>query len=244
VFLLQGEGERRWQISAQKDLSLAPDMPLKILSRFKPDQEYVLKTGDMLYLPPGYAHHGVAEGDCLTWSIGFRAPGRQELSQAFLDFLRDEIYFEGSYEDHDLKPAAHPGTIDDAMEARFAKMLNPLLKSAGDASLRQQFLGRYLTEPKLHVTFDAPQKTSVTSFWRSALRLGIALDLKTRLLHLRGRFFMNGEDILVSSGDRKIWQILADTRALCATSLEALSPASRALLHNVYMAGYVTMRDQ
>ena len=91
VFLLQGAGQRRWRISAQTDLSLRKDMPLKILARFKPEQEFLLETGDMLYLPPGYAHDGIAESECLTWSIGFRAPTAQDLAVAFLDSLRDEI---------------------------------------------------------------------------------------------------------------------------------------------------------
>ncbi|MEP7157499.1 MAG: cupin domain-containing protein, partial [Betaproteobacteria bacterium] len=94
VFLLQGTGKRRWQISSQKDLRLKADVPLKILARFKPEQEYVLECGDMLYLPPGYAHHGVAETECLTWSVGFRAPSQQEMSAALLDHVRDAIQFE------------------------------------------------------------------------------------------------------------------------------------------------------
>ncbi|MBY0573150.1 MAG: cupin domain-containing protein, partial [Undibacterium sp.] len=73
VFLLQAHGQRRWQISAQKDLSLLEGMPLKILRNFKCEEEYVLEAGDMLYLPPHYAHDGVALGDCMTYSIGFKA---------------------------------------------------------------------------------------------------------------------------------------------------------------------------
>src|SRR5260221_416764 len=78
VFLLQGRGKRRWQISGQKDHSFVPGLDLKILERFAPEAEWLLEPGDILYLPPGVAHHGVAETECLTWSIGFRAPSDPE----------------------------------------------------------------------------------------------------------------------------------------------------------------------
>lgn len=74
VFLLQAAGEREWRYGRQKDLSLEPDLPLKILSRFEPEAQAVLAPGDMLYLPPQAAHDGIATGDgCMTISIGFRA---------------------------------------------------------------------------------------------------------------------------------------------------------------------------
>ena len=74
VFLLQAEGQRKWRISAQKNLSLIEGLPLKILSKFKATEEFILEPGDMLYLPPHYAHDGIAIGDCQTYSIGFRSP--------------------------------------------------------------------------------------------------------------------------------------------------------------------------
>ena len=87
VFLLQVEGRRRWRVGAQKDLSLQPDVPLKILENFEPSDEWVLEPGDMLYLPPHIAHDGVAEGECMTCSIGFRAPSAGELGAQFLYYL-------------------------------------------------------------------------------------------------------------------------------------------------------------
>src|SRR5437762_13345898 len=105
VFLLQGEGQRRWRLSRQRDLALKPDVPLKILARFRPDHEVLLDPGDMLYLPPGIAHDGVAIAACSTYSIGFRAPSAQELGIAFVDWLRDRIALHGRYRDQVL-PAA------------------------------------------------------------------------------------------------------------------------------------------
>src|SRR4051812_46214158 len=91
VFLLQGQGQRRWRYGQQADLSLRPNLPVKILRRFTPEHEIVAQPGDMLYLPPHYAHDGVAQEACTTWSIGFRAPSSNDLATAFLDFLRDAI---------------------------------------------------------------------------------------------------------------------------------------------------------
>jgi 50S ribosomal protein L16 3-hydroxylase len=91
VFLLQGSGTRRWRVSAQRDLALVANAPLKILRRFRPQREWSLEAGDLLYLPPCYAHHGVATADCVTWSIGCRAPARQEMAARFLEFLQDNL---------------------------------------------------------------------------------------------------------------------------------------------------------
>ena len=89
VFLLQLQGSRRWRIAAPGDNELQPDVPLKILRKFKPEQEWLLAPGDMLYLPPGWAHDGVAEGECMTASIGFRAAGRAELRTEVLQQMLD-----------------------------------------------------------------------------------------------------------------------------------------------------------
>jgi 50S ribosomal protein L16 3-hydroxylase len=90
VFLLQAHGRRRWRIGRQKDLSLQPDVPLKVLSHFEPEEEFVLEAGDMLYLPPKWAHDGIAEGECMTYSIGFRSPARDELAREMLLRMSDE----------------------------------------------------------------------------------------------------------------------------------------------------------
>src|SRR3954469_4493369 len=95
VFLLQGRGTRRWQVSRQRDYAFVPGLPLKILQRFEPDREWILEAGDMLYLPPGVAHYGVAESECLTWSIGFRAPSDNEFARSLLDARHEELDLRG-----------------------------------------------------------------------------------------------------------------------------------------------------
>ncbi|NBR29035.1 MAG: cupin domain-containing protein, partial [Betaproteobacteria bacterium] len=91
VFLLQGGGTRRWQFGNQRNLDLIEGVPLKILSRFRAQEDLLMQSGDLLYLPPQYAHNGTAVGECLTWSIGMRAPGEREVAAQFLDFLQDRL---------------------------------------------------------------------------------------------------------------------------------------------------------
>lgn len=243
VFLLQGEGERRWQISAQRDLSLVPDHPLKIMAKFEAEQEWIVKTGDMLYLPPGYAHQGVAKTDCVTWSIGFRAPSAMEISHAFLDFLRDELSVLGQYSDGDLLPTEAPGGIDLAMQQRLANVLGHVTNASTRTSMLRRFAGRYFTEPKSHIYFDAPEAVmSAKSLSRKILARGVELDLKTRLLFVDAMFFINGEDLDVPAKDRVVWRTLANTRALSAEDVEPLSEISFSLLQNLMGNGYLHVR--
>lgn len=244
VFLLQGTGERRWQISAQRDLSVAPDVTLKLLANFKPEQEWVLKTGDMLYLPPGYAHHGVAETDCVTWSIGFRAPGAAEISYDFLDFLRDELAPVGVYKDRDLSATEAPGSIDRNMQARLTQILAQVTQAASQTVMIKRFAGRFFSEPKSHVFFDAPdRKISTRTFLQKIKTNGVELDLKTKFLFVDNMFFINGDELQISTDvpnkDRLMWRALANTRVLAARDVAQLSLLSHMLLQNLVANGYV-----
>jgi 50S ribosomal protein L16 3-hydroxylase len=240
VFLLQGEGERRWQISSQHDLSLSPGHPLKIMANFRAEQEWILKTGDMLYLPPGCAHNGVAETNCVTWSIGFRAPAAEELSHAYLDFLRDEVSPHGLYKDADLKPTVTPGGIDLDMQSRLIKILSCVTHASGHIDTMKRFAGRYFTEPKSHVYFDAPDVIMSAEMAAQNIReRGVQLDLKTRLLFVDTLFFINGEDLDVPSKDRAVWRVLANNRILSCEEVAELSENSFALLQNLLNNGYL-----
>lgn len=130
VFLLQGMGRRRWQIStdpaAPKDFR--PDVELKQLRRFKPTHEWILEPGDMLYLPPGVPHHGVALGECMTFSVGLRAPAVMELLADFLDRGAEHLPEERRYADPGLTPPVHAGEID----AGVVKSVGRLLRDAID----------------------------------------------------------------------------------------------------------------
>lgn len=112
VFLIQGRGRRRWQIQRRPDRSYRRGLDLRVLRRFAPDREEVLGPGDMLYVPPGVAHHGMALEDCSTYSIGFRAPSHRTLVALFAERLLASIPEGRLYADPELLPARSPGGVD------------------------------------------------------------------------------------------------------------------------------------
>jgi len=212
VFLLQGQGHRRWQISTQTDLAILDGVPLKILRRFEAEDEWVLGPGDMLYLPPHVAHHGVAVDACMTYSIGFRAPATEELAHGFLMHLQDTLALEGRYADPDLRRQAHPGEIGRAMLGQIEGMIAQIKWSRRDVA---EFAGRYLSEPKPNVLFDPPEAPlSRAAFNKQANRAGVALNPKSRLLFTGKRFFINGEAFTPAADEAVALQHLADRRRL------------------------------
>ena len=126
VFLLQGLGHRRWQISTQADKRLIEGAPLRVLKEFHVEQEWILAPGDMLYLPPQCGHNGIAEDDCMTYSIGFRTPAYQELGEQFLVYLQDRICLNGVYADPKLKTQTHPSELSEEMIKQVAGAINKI----------------------------------------------------------------------------------------------------------------------
>jgi 50S ribosomal protein L16 3-hydroxylase len=251
VFLLQGQGHRRWQISTQTDLTILDDEPLKILRRFKAEEEWLLGPGDMLYLPPHVAHYGVAEDACTTYSIGFRAPTTEELAHGFLMHLQDTLKPEGRYADPDLRLQSHPGEISRAMLAQIEGMIAKIKWGRRDIA---EFAGRYLSEPKPNVFFNTPDAPLTrAAFHKQASRHGVALDPKSRLLFAGGRFFINGEAFTPAADETAALKQLADQRRLApargtppdarpAGGLGAAPPLPAALrerLYNWYEAGWL-----
>jgi 50S ribosomal protein L16 3-hydroxylase len=235
VFLLQGRGRRRWSISRQKDLAFVPGLDLKILARFKPESEWVLEPGDMLYLPPGVSHHGIAESECLTWSIGFRAPTDEELVQGFLDFLRDRLSPEGHYRDPGGIPVRHPGAIPVRWMEHAARAMCSIRWSDRDI---RAFAGRFLSEPKAHVFFAPPSRQlSRAQFEQQASRRGLDLDPRSRLAFSGTMFFMNGDEVRIPAPARGLVRRLADARRLEAP-LKAPRPFWD-LAHAWYVRGFL-----
>jgi len=146
VFLLQAEGSRHWEISESYDGELLPDCELKVLRHFSAEQEWLLEPGDMLYLPPGVAHHGVAHNAGMTWSIGMRAPSGADLFLALGEWLAEKEDEGGRYGDPELSAAAHPGEVDLAAINRFGEFLRSPFE--GDLEFRS-FLGTFLSRYRL-----------------------------------------------------------------------------------------------
>lgn len=240
VFLLQASGRRRWRIGAQRDLAVIEDAPLRILREFRPSREWVLEPGDMLYLPPHYAHDGVAMGECMTYSIGFRAPSAQELAARFLAHLEERIDLPGRYRDPDLKRQAHPAEISPAMLRQASALLHRIRWSDSDV---REFLGCYLSEPKPHVFFSAPVRPlGAASFRRRCAGAGVRLDPKTQLLFAGSAFYLNGESVTVDAADRPTLRRLADRRRLNAA--DAVSAGALDLLYDWYRHGLLRIGAQ
>lgn len=233
VFLLQGQGRRRWRIGRQKDNSLVEDLPLRILKNFSPTEDWILEPGDMLYLPPDWAHEGVALGECMTWSIGFRAPPAQELADQFLTFLQDSLCLNGIYRDLDLIPQSHPAEISAQMIDRVSTMLAKIRWNRKDV---QTFLGKALTEPKSHVFFDPPE-TPLTRkrFDVQMTKRGVRLDARSQMLFSGKQFFLNGDIITIPALLKSAMQQLADTRRLPPSTDTGLID----LLYEFYLDGFV-----
>jgi 50S ribosomal protein L16 3-hydroxylase len=234
VFLLQGAGRRRWQISRQRDLGLIEDAPLKILRNFRAAREWTLESGDMLYLPPRYAHDGVALDDCITLSVGFRAPSAQDLCSRFLDFLQDRLDVPGRYADPDLRPARRPACIDPAFARRLLRLLEGLRWTRQDML---QFIGEDLSTPKPQVTYTRPQRPlAAAAFARAAAARGLRLLPQTILLYDTRAFYINGERCVAVAAARPLLRRLADRRRLAAAVLPA---TALDLLYGWYRAGYL-----
>lgn len=237
VFLLQGLGHRRWQISTQEDRSLIPGAPLRILQKFDVEQEWVLEAGDMLYLPPQCGHNGIAEDDCMTYSIGFRTPAYQELAEQFLVYLQDRIRVDGAYADPDLKTQLHPSEISADMLRQVAQTIRKVQWDDEDVA---NFLGSYLSEPKPHIFFDAPAKPlSLARFEQALQTRGVALDLKTQMLCHGSSVFINGDAYPVGKGSYRVLRELADTRQLPVAG--KLTSEALELLYEFYLDGYVEL---
>jgi len=223
VFLLQVAGQRRWRIGRTRDHRLVEGLPLKILAQFEPEDEWLLAPGDVLYLPPRWAHDGVAVGEGMTASIGFRAPAPTELARELLLRLadaaepaaRDKLYGDAT-QPATAAPGAIPGRLQDFAVRALRRAV------AADEPVRCA-LGEWLSEPKERVWFDiaatAPQ-----------LGNGVRLDRRTRMLYDEGYVYINGESFRIGGRDARLLRRLADQRCLGAREMARFSAAARRIL--------------
>ena len=226
VFLLQAQGQRRWRIGRQKDLTLQPDVPLKILANFEPEEEFVLEPGDMLYLPLLHAHDGIALGECMTYSIGFRSPSRGELARELLQRLAEDAEDAvgvSVYRDPDQAAVAHPGEIPGEMLAFARDAVQDALK---DPQALGRALGEYLTEPKPNVWFETcePEECQLDG--------PVRLDRRTKMMFDEQHIFINGESFIAAGLDATLMRRLSDERRLGQQDMDQVSAEARALMQD------------
>ena len=247
VFLLQAHGTRRWRIGKQKDGTLQANVPLRILSNFKPELTFDLEPGDMLYLPPRYAHDGVAIGECMTYSIGFKVPKQVDLGRELLlryadavdeENLPDEeltkpvkLKPEVLYRDADQEATPNPAQIPTAL-LEFAQQA--ITKAMADPDALARHLGEHLSEPKSNVWFDAPEGAVKLSRKR-----GVKLALQSQMMFDARHIFLNGESWRAAGKDAKLMQKLANQRFLDARDMAMASDAAQALLQDWLEQGWL-----
>ena len=233
VFLLQAHGTREWRIGPVQRPVWRDGMPLKLLKHFVPTEVMTLHPGDVLYLPPGYGHDGVAtSADCMTYSIGFRAPTQGELAQQLLQrhwdaMEADELAHGVRYGDAQLKPSRTPARVPKPLQAFALEAVQSMLSQPQAFHLA---LGEVLTEPKPRVWFEPPGQ----------VKLGACrLDRRSRMLYDDTHVFLNGEAWRVKGSDAQVLRQLADQRHLSAAQVKGASAAVRSVLKDWLAQGWL-----
>jgi 50S ribosomal protein L16 3-hydroxylase len=231
VFLLQVQGRRRWRVGRVADASCVEGEPLKLLRHFEAENDWLLEPGDMLYLPPRWGHDGVAEGgDCMTCSIGFRAPTAGELGRELLQRLADEDEDDEGplYRDPRQGATATPGAVPEALLA-FAQAA--VARRLADPQALARALGGLLTEPKPRVWFERHSAGPGAG--------GVRLDARSRMMYDPRHVYLNGEAFAARGRDARLMRQLADRRQLPAADCARLSPPAAALLAEWVAAGWL-----
>jgi len=203
VFLLQARGTRRWAIQENpSNLSRRDDSDLDVLANFEADQEWLLEPGDMLYLPPGVAHFGVAGPDCMTFSIGLRAPDTPGMISDFSEFVTQQLPEDSRYQDPDLGPEEagpriHPKTIE-RLRGLFDRLVNSSNEELGD------WFGRYITEPKPWLRFETEANPAQADTVDQHLAQGDTPLLRSDVLAV-WREGPDGRPHVFVDGDMEVW---------------------------------------
>ena len=221
VFLMQGEGQRLWRLGQHCDSTsaLLPHDELRILSAFETDQEYLLGPGDVLYVPPGIAHWGIAQGECTTFSIGFRAPALNDMLSRWTDQLLLQMDGEQFYSDTGRAPATRPGEID----ANDIKEALAQLRRALDQNVSSQWFGELITEPRYDIEPDQDDIADAQNLLRNGAQ-AVSLSPTTKLAWQQNDagiiVFANGESVESTKSVLPGLLVLCDRQYLTGASLD------------------------
>ncbi|MFZ5755628.1 MAG: JmjC domain-containing protein [Pseudomonadota bacterium] len=244
VFLIQGFGSRVWKIGPQVDDSqLLPHPDLRILKGMDISDEFLCEPGDLLYLPPGYAHWGIAQEACTTYSVGFRAPSDRELLDGFCNHLIEHTPETERYGDPGLAAPRHPGALDTATLERFRQRIARLVDQP---DLLAGFLGSALSDPKYATQPEPPARRYTAAALGKKLARSVALRRheSSRFLLLAdfGTLYVDGHPLVLADRHAiELAAVIADHRVLPAGELRsALDHAStQALLLELCNSGHL-----
>jgi len=229
VFLLQVQGSRRWQIGGFADdkTPFIPDVALRILQEFDAMETFVCEPGDLLYLPPQLAHYGVSQtDDCMTWSVGFRAPSADEIVTSLADFIGESLCEDDRYKDPDLTLQAHTSEISDEAIARVKAIITE--KLSNEATIKAWF-GRYMTQPKYHDQLIAAEKPLTEAELIKEMAQGVVICISegSRLAFSEAEngllLFADGDGFDVSVADKLILLRLTEQKSLDESELYSSS---------------------
>lgn len=250
VFLLQGFGKRRWQISATPvdEENRLPDLDLNIMRDFQATEEWILEPGDMLYLPPGLAHHGVAMEDCMTLSIGFRAPAHADIITGFTDSVASELGDDQRYADPDLQMQKHSGEIT---KESLHKVQGIIHTRTSDKAAINSWFGRFVTESKSGEPVIEPEQTLTPAQFLSLFQEHIMLERNdvTRFAFITqgdaNILFIDGREYPLSNELSFAAPLLCDQRQYSYANLaDKLAQSDFAsLLTELYNSGYVIFNN-
>jgi len=230
VFLLQVRGHRRWRVGPVPDPSFVEGLPVRILERFEPTDEWVLGPGDMLYVPPRWGHDGVAEDECMTCSIGYRTPVGTELARELLLRVLDDVEAEPDephFRDPPRSATETPARMPAALDAFARKAVARLLREPEQLA---RVLGEVMTEPKPQVWFEEGGERSPGA--------GLRLDRRTRMMYDGRHVFINGESFRAAGRDARLMRDLADARRLPAAQCGRLSADAQAVVADWVAQGW------
>lgn len=245
VFLLQVEGNRHWQIGQAKpvrETDLVADIEMRILREFEAEDAWLLEPGDMLYLPPGVPHHGVAQGECMTYSIGFRAPTLHQMWSHYVESLI-QTTADQFYADPDLTLTERPGEISASAMDRVREMVRTL--PLDDASIDNWF-GQFITDPVRGLGPEPVEPPLSEQAFLALLRENAMLTRSedTRFAYRQTadgpRLYINGHAIVVDGVDAELVRLIADQRRFTLAELSPyLEGEERAFLTGLYNQGWL-----
>jgi len=231
VFLLQGLGSRRWQISQAECGALVPDIDLRILKDFTPEQEFIMQPGDVLYLPAGVQHHGVGDEVCMTYSIGFRAPDQFELLSDYVDdCILNNVERLPRYTDHSLTGSKDSGEI--TAEA-LNKIVQQIKQIPSTETAIQHWFGAFITSTNqtaesipMLVEEDPNAAFRYIDKFKAALKQHSILyrDIESRFAYINQssgiELFVNGASLVIADERAALARYLCNHRQYQLTDIE------------------------
>jgi 50S ribosomal protein L16 3-hydroxylase len=238
VFLLQASGQRHWRWGKTKDQQLQADQPVKLLAHFTGGETAVLDPGDMLYLPAGWAHEGIAQGPCMTYSIGFRASTQREIVGEFLARAADNIPQAGrQVRDPARAPTTKPAKIPQEIASDYETLIRRYQPSRRQI---KQFVGEHLSEPLANVFFSGPQKPlSMPAFKKKVGHGNLVLHHATRALYDSVSVYLNGDSFVCRD---PIVRQFFDQREISANLLRKMDQNYVGLLYEWYCFGWILLK--